>query len=266
MAINIIDKNLQFKSNHTNRVGAPKGIVLHHAAAPYASVETIHAWHINNGWAGIGYHFYVRKDGSIYRGRPENWIGGHTYGYNDTLGICAEGNFQNEKMSQAQKDAIVGVIQYLLGKYGDLTVKKHEDYAATACPGMYYPFDEIVKAAKGGTTTATTTTEEKKHAISVQDFQTEAIADGLPLNVYGADGIWGDETEKAASKVLKKGSVGNRVLLIQQYLQHDLKKYGVDGHFGDETEQAVKNFQKKKGITVDGIVGVETWKKLLGVS
>lgn len=48
---------------------ATKYIVLHHRAGS-GTVESIHAEHIARGWAGIGYHFYVRRDGSIYRGRP----------------------------------------------------------------------------------------------------------------------------------------------------------------------------------------------------
>jgi len=102
----------------------------------------------------------------------------------------------------------------------------------------------------------------------VEEFQTAAIADGLPLNVYGADGIWGNETANAASKLVQNGSVGNRVKLIQALLIEkgfNLRVYGADGHFGSETDSAVKAFQKKNGLEVDGIVGINTWKSLLGV-
>lgn len=36
----------------------------------------------------------------------------------------------------------------------------------------------------------------------------------------------------------------------------------IDGSFGQRTENAVKEFQKKEGITVDGIVGAETWGRV----
>ena len=36
----------------------------------------------------------------------------------------------------------------------------------------------------------------------------------------------------------------------------------VDGKFGEGTELAVKKYQKKNGLTPDGVVGPETWKKL----
>ena len=41
-----------------------------------------------------------------------------------------------------------------------------------------------------------------------------------------------------------------------------LPKYGADGSFGAETLNAVKNFQKDHGLTVDGIVGKNTWVAL----
>jgi hypothetical protein len=46
-----------------------------------ASAEQIHGWHLGNGWAGIGYHYVIRKDGTIERGRPEWAIGSHAYGF-----------------------------------------------------------------------------------------------------------------------------------------------------------------------------------------
>ena len=46
-------------------------IILHHAAASKCTAQQIHSWHLANGWVGIGYHFFVRKDGSVYRGRPD---------------------------------------------------------------------------------------------------------------------------------------------------------------------------------------------------
>lgn len=148
--MNIIDSNLSFNSGHEVRSGSPAGIVLHHAASN-GSVEAIHSYHKNRGWIGIGYHFYVRKDGKVYRGRPENWIGAHAVGHNNKIGICAEGNFMNDVMGSAQKDSIIELIAYLLKKYGDLNICRHKDVDATACPGTNYPYSEIVTKAKNGT-------------------------------------------------------------------------------------------------------------------
>lgn len=255
--MNIIDKNLHFNNNYQTRIGKPTGIVLHHAAASSASVETVHSWHLGNGWAGIGYHFYVRKDGKIYRGRPENWIGAHTVGKNDAIGICAEGNFETEAMPTTQKNAIVSVLQYLYEKYGLLTVTRHKEWAATACPGKKYPFDAIVSASKASAITPTVPSSQNR----VLAFQKAALADGVRLPQYGADGVWGDETAKAAEALLANGSTGVRVRLVQTWLGG----LTVDGIFGDKTQEAVKAYQRKKGLAADGLVGAKTWAALLGV-
>lgn len=252
----IIDRNLTFHNNHADRGGAPTGIVLHHAAAN-GSVESIHEYHQNhNGWAGIGYHFYVRKDGGVYRGRPEEWLGAHTVGHNDKLGLCAEGDFDAEQMNAVQQTAVAELLQHLFDKYGELAVYAHRELDATACPGEHYPFEAI-----------------KQGMSAVQDnkvlrFQKAAIADGISLPIYGADGIWGNETAAAASALLQYGDEGERVRLVQMLLQdrdYDLGSAGVDGMFGTKTQAAVKAFQANAAIGVDGIVGINTWQRLLGV-
>lgn len=262
MAINIRQVDLRFNSNHTDRVGAPKGILLHHAASS-GSVEEIHAYHKNiNGWAGIGYHFYVRKNGSIFRGRPENWMGGHATGYNDHIGVCAEGNFENETMPAAQQAAVVEVLRFLLGKYGDLSIRGHRDVAVTACPGRNYPFEAIVKAAKadGGIPT--------NHNTQVLAFQKAALADGIALPQYGADGVWGEETENAADHILTRGDRGERVKVMQSLLQkasYPIGQSGVDGIYGADTEKAVNAFKQTLGLPQNGRVGIKVWKALVGV-
>jgi hypothetical protein len=75
---------------------------------------------------------------------------------------------------------------------------------------------------------------------------------------------------KKPTETLRKGAKGDSV----KYLQFELVKRGylslvsssgvcnVDGAFGSGTLAAVKAFQKAKGLTVDGIVGKNTWSKL----
>lgn len=122
-------------------------VVLHHSAGA-GTVEEVHRIHRGQGWPGIGYHFYVRKSGEVYRGRPEDQIGTHTAHYNaSTIGVCFEGNFEREQMPEAQYNAGVELVRYLLDKYGTLEIKRHQDYNATACPGRNFPFDEMREEA-----------------------------------------------------------------------------------------------------------------------
>ena len=67
---------------------------------------------------------------------------------------------------------------------------------------------------------------------------------------------------------LQKGSKGASVKALQTLLigyKYSCGAYGADGNFGAATHDAVRRFQKANGLTVDGIVGPATWKKLLGV-
>lgn len=144
----IIDTNLIFDFGEGGpRPNKPEALVLHHAEASNASVGDIHRWHkFGNGWAGIGYHFYIRKDGSIYKGREENWRGAHAPAYNDkSLGICVEGAYQKEYMPEVQKKAVIKLGRYLAAKYNIHEVFKHGEVTATDCPGKNYPFMEIKK-------------------------------------------------------------------------------------------------------------------------
>lgn len=122
-------------------------IILHHRAGD-GDVQSIHRQHVNgNGWTGIGYHFYVRKDGSIYRGRPINTWGAHCVGYNDkSIGVCFEGDFSKEKMSDTQKKAGQKLVSYLKELYPDAKIAKHEDFNSTSCPGKNFPFKDIKNA------------------------------------------------------------------------------------------------------------------------
>lgn len=68
----------------------------------------------------------------------------------------------------------------------------------------------------------------------------------------------------AGRTTLQYGSNGSEVKELQQYLNNNGYSLSVDGAFGDKTLSAVKDYQQKNGLTVDGIVGNNTWGKLLG--
>lgn len=65
------------------------------------------------------------------------------------------------------------------------------------------------------------------------------------------------EVEKVKRPVLKRGSTGEHVKILQQLLG-----ITIDGSFGPATEAAVKEFQKNNKLAVDGSVGPATWAEL----
>lgn len=132
-------------------------IVIHHTGSITdidASAEQIHEWHLNNGWSGIGYHFVVRKNGMIEKGRPEYAIGSHAYGENShTIGIHISGDFDTAYPTKAQIESTALLTANLCEKYKIPTDRAHIvghcDLMATSCPGknIYSQLDTIIGKA-----------------------------------------------------------------------------------------------------------------------
>lgn len=222
----VVQTNLKFRSALTPlNLDGISAIVLHHIAAKTATVEQIHAWHLerdNRAWAGIGYNEYIRKDGTVYIGRGDN-VGAHTKNINSrTYGISVEGDYDTEKeMPKVQFDAVVERVRFNKARFKNLIeVAPHKKFATTACPGKYYPLEEILKA------------------IEVQP------------------------KAKPVERVLKQGSVGDDVKDLQQKLKNLGYVMAIDGIFGPGTKKGVVEFQKLNGLVPDGIVGAMTRARL----
>lgn len=158
--MNIIDKNLSFGAmTYGNK---PNMLIVHHLEAEGANwtVDVIHQMHKNeNGWAGIGYHYYIRLDGTIYRGRPDNAIGAHCQGCNtNTLGISFEGNYDSRiDMPVEQYNSWCELKDYLCNKYGNMSVFGHREKGASECPGKNFPLDKVK---------STTTQQSKGYVVT----------------------------------------------------------------------------------------------------
>lgn len=281
----IIETNLQFKDMSTRKV--TERIILHHADAKSCSAEDIHRWHLNNGWSGAGYHFLVRKDGKIYRLRPEDKVGAHAYSSNyNSIGICFEGNYMEEDMPETQKEAGKELVSYLKGKYGITTVQRHKDVCATSCPGDNFPFEEIANSEKKEEVISKPQEEVKGKVAEIQKTLNERYGLNIGVdNIYGnetkralvkglqtelnkqygrrlsVDGIFGTNTYNACINV-REGAKGNITWLIQAMLVCHSFDISVDGIFGNATKNAIKELQKRNGLSVDGICGKNTFNKL----
>ncbi len=267
----IIETNLQFRGSMSNRASTTR-IILHHAEASECRAEDIHRWHLGNGWSGAGYHFLVRKDGRVYRLRPEGKIGAHASGSNfNSIGICFEGRYQTETMPEAQVQAGHDLLAYLKDKYAIVTVCKHSDVCDTDCPGANFPFDAIVNGL------AVVEPEYKEPVKKpAEPVGTTSGYDGWigtlqnECNKQGfsdqkVDGIAGPIT-LAGCPTLGRSSQGEITRLVQQRLNHLGYSCGAeDGINGPNTQRGIKAFQSSKGLIADGIVGPNTWTKLLGL-
>lgn len=103
---------------------------------------------------------------------------------------------------------------------------------------------------------------------AVKEWQGSAIKDGYKFD-SGVNGVWSKECEEIAKTAIcrkpenKKYTNKNLVKIIQKAV--GLKGKAIDGLFGGDTEDYVKAYQTRYGLTPDGVVGYNTWKKILGV-
>jgi N-acetylmuramoyl-L-alanine amidase len=100
-----------------NRRRDTKYVVWHCSATrPNQDIgaERIREWHLSRGWADIGYHLVIRRDGSIETGRPLDVVGSHAAGYNaSSVGICLVGGLDDEGKSHASRPDLFTEAQWV---------------------------------------------------------------------------------------------------------------------------------------------------------
>lgn len=109
-------------------------------------VDEIRRWHVQqNGWAAIGYHWLVDRDGAIHPGRPESQAGAFEPRVNRTaIGICLIGGFGSSATdefsthyTQAQDESLRLLIADIQERHrGIRKITGHNDYSNKACPGF----------------------------------------------------------------------------------------------------------------------------------
>ena len=120
-------------------------IVIHCSAVKpdqMSSAAQIDTWHRQRGFhLGIGYHYVIRRDGSIEKGRPEWLIGAHCVNHNaHSIGICYEGGLDirgdpADTRTEAQKTAMRQLLEDLHERYPRALILGHHDLnPQKACP------------------------------------------------------------------------------------------------------------------------------------
>lgn len=134
------------------RLDRVDGIALHHMDCDL-DVKGIERIHINKGWRAIGYNYFVSFDGDIYEGRGLNVGAGveNENGHIISIGFQGDYHSKDRKMPDEQFNSGIDIINYLKDKVP--TIKKicgHKEYMATACPGKYFPLEEMKSLKKRG--------------------------------------------------------------------------------------------------------------------
>ena len=155
--IPIVETYLDIDHNQLTTRRVTDQIVIHHtgnAVDDDLSAAEIDASHKGQGWTCIGYHYVIRKDGTVEQGRPHWTVGAHAYGENShTIGIHVCGNFEEAEPTATQIESTAMLLANLCTDY-ELPIDRdhvvgHRELMATACPGrnLFAQMDTVVGKA-----------------------------------------------------------------------------------------------------------------------
>lgn len=102
--------------------------------------------HVNqNGWTDIGYHYVIRRNGDVEKGRPVMQIGSHCKGHNNfTIGICLVGGLNDDgkpedNFTLLQWTSLFALVAKLEEQYPIEKISGHNQYSDKACPCFNVP-------------------------------------------------------------------------------------------------------------------------------
>jgi len=213
-------------------------------------VSVMRAWHLANGWADVGYSYFIKKDGTVQPGRPLDMQPAAQSEHNPgTIAICLHG-LRRDAFTTAQFTALVNLCRIINRAYdGALKFRGHVEVANKACP----VFDYVRVLGLDA---------DKRMARVPDTYQQTGgiIAGNLPSGMdSGLMAV--SATNKAISRwgadVLRLMSTGPKVVALQRALS-----VVADGDFGQVTRQAVESYQRANGLVIDGVVGPVTAGKM----
>ena len=112
-------------------------LIVIHCSATRATqrytVDDCRRDHRARGFADIGYHYYITRDGIVHRGRPLHTEGAHASGYNrHSIGICYEGGLDIrgrpcDTRTPEQKETMQKLLERLKTDYPHAEVLGHRD-------------------------------------------------------------------------------------------------------------------------------------------
>ncbi|OHB39606.1 MAG: lysozyme [Phenylobacterium sp. RIFCSPHIGHO2_01_FULL_70_10] len=123
-------------------------IVVHCSATPpthdwgRAEIDRVHR---KQGWLGIGYHYVIKRDGTVEEGRPRDTVGAHVEGFNArSIGICmvggvaADGKKAENNFTPAQFDALAQLLGTLKRVFPKAAIQGHRDFPGVKkdCPSF----------------------------------------------------------------------------------------------------------------------------------
>ena len=113
-------------------------IIVHCADTPESmdiEYTEIRKWHVDErGFTDVGYHYIIRRNGIIERGRPEACQGAHCLSKNaESIGICLVGR---DSFTKEQYTSLRNIVEDLEIRYNITEVTGHYKYSNKTCPNF----------------------------------------------------------------------------------------------------------------------------------
>lgn len=118
--------------------------IIIHCAATKPSMDIgasdIDRWHRERGWLKIGYHYVIKRDGTVEVGRALLEVGAHAKGHNATsVGVCMVGGMSEDgepetNFTKKQWESLAKCVDSLLDTFPEAKVIGHNDVSSKACP------------------------------------------------------------------------------------------------------------------------------------
>lgn len=218
-------------------------VFLHCSASDrpeHDNVATMRDWHLARGWSDVGYHFFIRKDGTVEDGRSVEITpaaqGGNNTG---TIAICLHGLAEENFTADQYRSAIDLCTEISTAYAGMVTIHGHCEVSAKACP--VFPYKAVLGL--------------DDHGEMAFEATTAPTGIAPPARSPAAGDI-------PARPTLRLGDRNGDVQILQQLLVKAGHDVVADGIFGQVSAAAVRAFQATNGLVADAIVGPATWKAL----
>lgn len=223
----------------------PRTITIYSSERDNFSMKDMEVLDISNNKLTFSGHYYIRTNGEIYKGRPEDVIGEFAYNQNndmdlnfDNIGICLEGNFNKEFLNDVQRSVLLSLCEDIRERHSDLMRLVYlRQLDLKNNPGVLFPFGDILGAYN-------------------KTFAPErALIGTLKFDALGSRELWLDRV---------KPFIGTDVYSLQIILSK-LGFYDVSpsGEFDQNTELSVMKYQISRDLVDSGIAGYKTLNRII---
>ena len=139
---------MSYNAGTKNRTTTDYIVVHCSATKPSMNIGAadIDRWHRQRGFKCLGYHFVIKRDGTVEEGRPVDQVGAHVENWNSvSVGVCMVGgvaekdvNIAENNFTEAQFDSLKKVVTDLKKRYPKAIIRGHRDFpkVAKSCPSF----------------------------------------------------------------------------------------------------------------------------------